>query len=331
MENIIIKYLNKKATIEEKTKLLQWIKEDSRNKTLFLETRDLWLLTNNIEITKSDIETAFVSFTKAVSKSSNKVNRKIVLSRIKNIAAVAAIVLICSITTFYWGRNSFKVTEADLKALVVNQIRTGIDSKDSITLPDGTEVWLNANSKISYPEIFATNERIVSVEGEAFFKVKENKEKPFKVNTTDMNIEVLGTWFYVNNRALKTTSETVLLNGKVQVENKIGQKIILEPNQKISIDKTDGSFLVSKVNAEDYTIWINEKLIFNNEELVSILDKIKYWYGIDIIYDEDIPANMRLSLTIRKETKEEIFKLLELITPIKCEIKDNDRVMITRK
>ncbi|PXV61010.1 ferric-dicitrate binding protein FerR (iron transport regulator) [Dysgonomonas alginatilytica] len=331
MEDIISKYLNKKATVEEKTKLLQWIKEDIQNKNLFIETRDIWLLTNDIKITESDIDEAFIRFNREVNKSSQKVNRKVILPTIRNIAAVAAVVLICSVTTFYWGRNSFAPTQEEATIMVMNQIRTGKDSKDFITLPDGTEVWLNANSKISYPEVFAEGERVVSVEGEAFFKVKENKQKPFKVNTKDMNVEVLGTWFNVNNHASRSSSETVLLNGKVQVENNIGQKIILEPNQKISISKTDGSYSVSKVNAEDYTLWINEKLTFNNEQLVSILHKMKYWYGIDIVYNKDIPLDMRLSLTIRKETKEEIFKLLELITPINCEIKDNDQVTITRK
>lgn len=319
MENIITRYLIGKASAGEKKDLLRWLKESEENRKQFSEIYDIWILSENNVIDNNEIQEAFNIFKKNTHKENISEPRKIKLVTIlQKAAAILVIVLISSAAAFWLGRKTIDIPSAD--SIVMNQVVMGKDSKGMIVLPDSTQVWLNANSKIIYPEVFSNKERNVEVEGEAYFNVTHDEQRRFIVQASGLKITVLGTQFDVKNYIGNETSEVILLFGKVNVETPLGDKINLSPNQKISFDRINKEYILSDVNADKYVIWTNDKLVFENEKLVSILDKLKYWYNVDIKYDANIPLNMRLSLTIRKETKEELFKSLELIAPIGCSI-----------
>jgi len=319
MKEIIIKYLNGEATADEKHQMLSWLKEDVENKKIFSEIRDIWIASVSSAISDHEVHNAFSRFEQNIrsrEQKSIKYSRKPFL----HIAASLAIIIVCTLGGYFLGKQGFYINSGE-NLLVMNQVIMGNESKGTVTLPDGTTVWLNANSKINYPEEFPQDIRKVKLEGEAYFNVAHNAKAPFIVESGQMEINVLGTQFDVKNYADQLYSATTLLSGKVKVRFSPGSEFIsLAPNQTVTFDKQNNTFDIRQVEAKDYIIWTNDKIVFSNELLSDILYKIEKWYNIEITCAEDVLLSQRLSFTIRKETKEEIFKTLELIAPIKSDI-----------
>lgn len=322
MKENIIKYLQGTASEKEKKELLAWLKENEENKASFSEIRDAWLQTNDHpSVSGADYsQKAFNLFLNKAKQPEQKVSVLSLRSLFK-VAASIAILCLCTWSGYLIGeKNNAQLPDP----VVVNQLVMGKESKGSVVLPDGSTAWLNANSRLTYPEQFAANDRRVKLEGEGYFEVKKDIRKPFYVETEGMTINVLGTRFDVQNYKEKATFNTALLSGKVEIQFPDRQeRITLAPNQKITRNRETGEYLLSEVNASDYILWINDKLTCTNEKLETILHKLKYWYGLDMVYGKNISMQQRLSLTVRKETPEELFKLLELICPIRCTVTNN--------
>ena len=330
MDGIIIKYLKGEATEKEKKQLLEWLRQNPENRKTLAQLRDIWLSSEEAcAIGSDDLKVAFQRFLTSV-KREEEVRWKKSYRFYLNIAASVALLLVCSVGGYWVGHTrTSKIQTAE--TLIMNQVIMGKDSKGSFSLPDGTVVWLNANSRLIYPEKFSADSRLVKLEGEGYFNVTKNEKKPFLVETDGMTVNVLGTCFDVRNYKEKHISETTLLSGKVEVSLPgVSGKITLSPNQKIHRHKETGAFEVEVVDAKKQIIWIKEKLVFTNEKLSDILDKMEYWYGIEIDCQKGVPMEQRLSLTIRKESKDEILKLLSLIAPVSYTVND-DQVTIRKK
>lgn len=330
MNDIILKYLCGNASEEEKEVLFGWLRAAEENKKTFSEIRDQWLESGAAPV--SDPEWKKRAFKRFMTKveAKEKARRQIRLSYYRRVAASVAILLICSLGGYFVGRNPFFDSSAE-EQLIMNHVIMGKDSKGTVTLPDGTKAWLNANSKLIYPEHFSDDKRSVKLEGEGYFEVARNEKAPFFVETDGMVVNVLGTHFNVKNYKNRETIETALLSGKVKVLlSGMSKDIILKPNQRISYNKQNGTYSLVDVNASDYIIWISDKLVCTNEKLSTVLHRMKHWYNIDIECKKGVPLDYRLSLTIRKESPEEILNLLTLISSIRYTI-EGDKIIISPK
>lgn len=331
MNDILIKYLQGEASESEKAKLLDWMKQSEANKKRFTEIRDIWLATGASPLADPDYsKKAFRRFSDELNRLEKR-KRQLRTNGFLRIAASVAILLLCSVGGYYVGHTRLQTADTGSQQIVMNRVIMDKGSKGAVTLPDGTLVWLNAGSELVYPEAFSSDHRQVKLKGEGYFEVVRNEKAPFYVETDGMIVNVLGTRFDVKNYESGTTLETVLLSGKVEVLFPATRKrIALEPNQKITCNKQTGAYDLKEVNASDYVIWINDKLVCTNERLADVLYKMKRWYGLDIVSNKGVPLEQRLSLTIRKESPEEIFKLLELIAPIRYTIQ-GDRIVVSPK
>lgn len=335
----IIHYLNNQATPEEKQELLEWLRSDEKNKTFFHEVCAIWETSTAACVTEEEINKAFETFQRKLDsyQLEEQPKRLFLMRRFSlssKIAASIAMLFICGTSAYYVGKSvgtSESVATVVTQTVVMNQALMGKESKGALILPDGTKVWLNAGSMLTYPSKFAASNRQVSLTGEAYFEVVKDEKKPFHVATAGMDVKVLGTVFDVQSNTDKHIAEAVLLSGKVEVTPQ-GDKesVVLLPNQMIRINKKTGSKEITTVDAREYAIWINDKLSFTNEPLSDIFRKMGRWYGVDIHIAKNVPLDLRLSLTIRKESKDEILKLLTLIAPIRYRMNE-DRVYIDRK
>lgn len=329
MEDLIIKYLNETATRQEKQQLLEWLKSGEDNKVLFRDIQKIWLNSNSVFQKESEVSKAYDRFKENVDAYERRRKTTFRLPLFRTVAAASVLIALFSLGSFFMGK--YLATPTEIQAEVINNVIMGKDSKGSITLPDGTEVWLNSESKLTYPENFSKEARIVKLEGEGYFDVVKNPKIPFYVETNEMRVNVLGTQFDMKNYPNRMSMETTLLSGKVEVHFKdMTTGIILKPNQKISINKTSGKHEIKELDAKDQILWINDQLAFSNEKLSDILQGIGFWYGLDVITEGKVDLNQRLSFTIRRETKEEIFNLLSLIAPIKYEIQ-TERIIVRPK
>jgi len=187
--------------------------------------------------------------------------------------AAACIALICTVFSFVRLQQN---TTIDLK---LTKIETLKGQRTTVTLPDGTIVYLNAGSSLRYPERFQ-NTRRVELSGEAFFDVVKMPGKPFIIVGKNTETQVLGTSFNLVDRAGKRN--LTVMTGRVAYQNiKTHQKIYVVPNERVEI-KEDGGFEKTTVYAQKYVAWKEGKMLFDNNTLVEIAATLEYWYGVKI-------------------------------------------------
>lgn len=181
-----------------------------------------------------------------------------------------------------------------------------------VTLPDGSQVWLNADSKISFPEQFVGKERNVRVEGEAFFQVTKDEMHPFVVTTDFFATTVHGTTFNVNAYSAKTASVT-LVTGSVAVKPTNGKEVMMVPGQMAMCD-AQGNTHVSEVDTYPLIQWKDGFFYFNNERLVDIMMELGRWYNVSIVFEHEEDMNLRLHFVAEhKENLRDIVKRINAL------------------
>lgn len=266
--------------------------------------------------------------------------------------AVAASVLLLIFAGSYYYLGSTKSTKP-AEPLASLEVNTKNGSRTKIQLPDGSKVWLNSGSTLTYDKQFGKDIREVILSGEAFFDVVRNVDKPFIIHTTAMDIKVLGTKFNVKSYAEDKVSEASLIHGSIEVslKNSDADKFLLKPNQKIVImnDRVvkDSAvklskpvvsaplFAVQKLNYSEKdstfieTSWVDNKLIFENESFEDIALKMERWFDVLVEFADVNLKNERLTGSFKNETIEDALDALQMTTAFRY-FKKNNRITITK-
>ncbi len=326
INEIIIRYLDGSASLEDKKELLQWLKESDHNWNDFNETRDIWLSCDAALSDETDVDIALSRLRNRILNHDASIRppRRTFLSWYH-----AAAIILVLLGMGYW--LSLQNLRLDTKEVYVqNQLITAKGSKGKFILPDGTTVWLNTDSKLIYPEKFDANKRAVRLEGEGYFEVTENKKKPFIVQSGDLDIEVLGTKFDISNYSFQDKMDVVLLSGSVKVSGeRLNDNVLLKPNQILKYYK-HGEATIEETKAHLHADWIKERLVFDNTSLSDIIISLEGWYNISIECPRSLADKTRMTFTVRGENVEEIFKAMSLITAIQYSITE-DKVTISAK
>lgn len=192
-----------------------------------------------------------------------------------------------------------------------NTLSTPTGGQYNIVLADGTKVYLNTVSSIKYPTQFNGDQRIVELEGEAYFEVAKNKNKPFIVKSGSQSIEVLGTHFNVHAYTNESVVKTTLLEGSVAVSYK-NQKSILKPGQQSSISDNFSKIKIKEVDTEAAVAWKNGRFKFDNADLKTVMKQLERWYGIKVEYRGDVSDVRFNGGTFMNKNLSEVLKVLEL-------------------
>lgn len=185
-------------------------------------------------------------------------------------------------------------------------------NKAMVTLPDETKVWLNSNTTIKYNQNQA-DFRYVQLEGEAFFKVKEDKSKPFVVTLGDLEIEVLGTSFNAKARAYSDVVETSLVEGKIKISSEnLFNNYYLNEAEKAVYNKRTKELLKFNTDNELETAWMYNRLKFSSERIEDVLLRLEEWYGVKIINKQIGINNDIISGTFIEEHIEHAIQALQL-------------------
>ena len=187
----------------------------------------------------------------------------------------------------------------------------------SYTLPDGSKVWLNKNSWLTYNQRFGKRTRQVALKGEGYFEVNRDERRPFIVKMqNDLDIKVLGTTFNACNYPSLNKAEVILRSGSVQVsDNGRNEYVILKPNQKFTWN--EGTAKISSVNAMNCCRWFEHRLVFDNVKLKDILENLSHKYQTEISLNVGNLADKHMSMTIRDESVEDILDILTTLLPIR--------------
>ena len=199
-----------------------------------------------------------------------------------------------------------------------NTIKTPVGGQYRVVLSDGTKVWLNSGSSIKFPVIFVGNERSVEIEGEAYFEVAKDKKKPFKVLSDDQVVEVLGTHFNVNAYRDEPNIKTTLAEGSVKVSSD-GVSNTIKPGQQVRLSRKSHAMNILAVDTEAAISWKDGLFVFNDEDIHSIMRKISRWYGVEVVFQNDINENFG-GVISKFENVSQVLKILEVTETIHFKI-----------
>ena len=184
-----------------------------------------------------------------------------------------------------------------------------------ITLADGTRVWLNAASSVTFPVAFIGNERKVDIKGEAYLEVAHDASKPFKVKKGEMEVAVLGTKFNVNTYEDEADMKVTLLEGSVSVNkisadgNTIVKQVKIKPGQQAKFSPAN-IVVENEVNIEEVMAWKNGIFKFNNTTIETLMRQIEKWYDVDIIYEGKVTSHFVATIP-KTVSAQNVFKILE--------------------
>jgi len=188
-----------------------------------------------------------------------------------------------------------------------------------LLLPDGSKVWLNAESSLKFPVAFVGKTREVELTGEAYFEVAKNRAKPFIVTVNDTKVEVLGTQFNVN--AYTAFVNTTLVEGSVKLNHR-DKEVILRPGQS-GINAND-RFIIRSADIEEITAWKNGYFVFRNESIQSIMEKISRWYNITVRYEGDVAQRAFYGKVSKYDDVADLLKSMELTGIVKFKLMPED-------
>ena len=222
------------------------------------------------------------------------------------------------------GKVSYHVNETGMEdSLVFNTLIVQKGGEYSLELPDGTVVWVNSESSLRFPEKFTSNRREVFLEGEAYFEVKKDANRPFYVHTEAGKVRVLGTAFnvcaYSNDRFWQTT----LVEGSVMI-NQEEKEVLLKPNEQYQIDVRTGKAGLREVLPELYTSWRDGKFYFKAYTFEELVEKLERWYDFKMFYMNEEIKTRRFSGVVNKyQPLEEMFKFLQMTSDVQFNVKGN--------
>lgn len=238
-----------------------------------------------------------------------------------------------------------------------SEVSTKYGSRTKLVLPDGTQVWLNAGSRLTYDKAFGTATREVALTGEAYFDVAKNAARPFVIHAPGFNIKVLGTAFNVRSFPGEKKSETSLIRGSIEVtfSDRPAEKIVLKPNEKLVIaneDLSGGKAAAPMVNKKESippeplvavshltyepsdstiveTSWMANKLIFRSESFEDLAPRMERWYGVHISFASEDLKKKRFTGTFENETIQQALKALQYSWPFRYTISKQE-ILLSR-
>jgi ferric-dicitrate binding protein FerR (iron transport regulator) len=299
-------------------------------------------------------------FSKIVDQPDNKVPSRRIPKRLLYITSVAASI----IAVFFLSWNIYHRRPAAARTAHPasgEEVLAKAGTRTRLVLPDGTQVWLNSNSKLRYSNEFNTESREVSLEGEAYFDVSKDTQRPFIVHTSSLDIKVLGTSFTIKSYPQDETIEATLLKGTIEVcrkDNPNTARVILKPNEKLVFNKrivlsgrtnlTPDRIIIRSPSAlpdiavnsirkdipdsdKVETAWMYNRLVFEGDNFKELAAKMERWYSVRITIRDSSLNNCHFGGAFASETVEEAFKALQLTTAFTYKINNNNEIEIYAK
>jgi transmembrane sensor len=274
-------------------------------------------------------------------------------SKIAWVGSIASVIGISCFLIFSNNANNSKFPGKlpSIASEPLNQVSTRNGSRTKIVLPDGSQVWLNSGSNLTYTKEFGNRLREVELSGEAYFDVVKNPEQPFIIHTHQIDVKVVGTAFNVKSYPGERRTETTLIRGRVEVmiHNRPDEKIILKPNEKLVVvnDEVVSSPGIPKpvINNEPIvavgqlthyrrndsivveTAWVQNKLVFDNESFADVADRMQRWYNMEFEFRDGSVGGLHFTGAFTTETIQQALDAMSISAPFHYTIKGNKVIL----
>ncbi len=246
------------------------------------------------------------------------------LNVIKLVAAIFLLPLLAY--SGYITQRNYALKKMMEAQVVMQTISSRQGMVSQFLLADGTKVWLNSNSELTFPTSFTGDFREVKLKGEAYFEVTKNKDQPFRVNADEFKIEVLGTSFDVANYQDEKMSEVILVEGEVGLSVKKGditsESGILRPGQRGVYYENTGKVVKEEVNVDKYIAWRDGNLIFRDDKMEEVVKQLSRWFNVEIFINDPEIRSYIYKANFRNENLEQVLNLLKISAPIDFRITD---------
>lgn len=207
---------------------------------------------------------------------------------------------------------------------------TSNHSKGEFSLPDGTVVWLNNGSSLSYESNYSSSsKRCVTLEGEGYFDVVSDG-RPFFVTAGDLTVRVLGTRFCVRHSGLYNEDQITLVSGSVRIEGGNVSPVTLSPGEQLTYDRMLGGSTVRTVDTGDYVSWIRPVMEFDDLPLGKVLENLEHRYLVKVTTAGDVDLDRRITLKVGDEAKEKIFSIVSFLADCNVRFIDDGHVVLVR-
>ncbi|NDV58640.1 DUF4974 domain-containing protein [Bacteroides sp. 519] len=268
MQTIIQHYIEGNATANERRQFLLWLKEDEEHTKEYRALRKLhdlntWNM-NKASTTAPEVET--------------KPKKKRLYTLAREALKLSAVLLIGILSTWFIIENKDKVESAQMQTIYVPS-----GQRAEVLLCDGTKVWVNSQTTLTFPDKFVGRQRVVTLDGEGYFEVAKDTDHPFIVETGLYNISVLGTEFNVKAYQKKDIFETALIEGSVEILSDNTTPVRLVPNETVVL--ANGKLVRGTITDHNYFKWREGLICFEKEKLSSLFEKLELYYDVKIIVE----------------------------------------------
>lgn len=307
-ETVLLDYLKGLLSNDDRKSVEDWYNQSTENKKKLEDLYFLLFVSDRIDAVKTiDVDKSFLLFKKRLQKSAPV--RK--LSILRRATAIAAIF----IGLMFMGSTiSLVLLNKDQQQMTV---ATQLGERAKVTLPDGSNVWLNACSKIMYSKSLLSNKRNVTLDGEGYFEVMPKKNSPFVVSNKSSKIKVLGTNFNVKCNDDEDFISASLFEGSILFsEQQIALEVILKPGEEVFYNRIDNSYSVRSIeSAGDIVGWIDGKIIFTNATLEEIAKKLERHYNVRISFSDETIKKERFNADF--EATDNIYQIISILEATK--------------
>lgn len=318
---IFDKFLRRQATTDEMKDLIQWLK-DGQESNLWLN--EVWDLSESC-VDSSIQQKMLERINQKLKEEDSVLANQCSVSRfdIRKVAKWVAIFLLplLSGVSVYLVMKSKPTSSGDL-AIIVDK-----GQKASAVLPDGSKVWINSGSRLSYGAEYNEKERILKLSGEAYFDVKHDDSKPFIVHAGKLSVKALGTAFNVKSYDSDFEQTATLVRGKVEVVCG-GQMATLSPNEQIVLNAQRGTVEKKSVpDAQSFVLWKNNEISFDGDSFASIAATLERRYNVTICFGSESLKKYRFTGTVGNTNLQNVLQILSFTSPLEYAI-DGDRVVL---
>ncbi len=360
LKEVIVNFLEGNLSQSQADELVSWLGSDKRNPEFLRQVEKIWYASKKLENKEPDIREGLKKIREKISERNiRRLPPKKIHFSIPSLIAIAATVLVLvtlsvSVLLNTSGKNKPVVSAS---AIVETTVPKG--SRSFITLPDGTVIWLNSDTKLSYHTDYNAANRTVYLTGEAYFKVSKNDSLPFQVMTSDIKVTAVGTSFNVKAYDVDSIIETTLEEGQVEISViNFGKKaastepVLLKPNQRAEYFKqTEGITMKVKGNMDEnknrnqpdkieigsktdilsvrvsevsdirlYTSWKDKRWVFKNEKFSSLAPKLERRFNVKIVIVDKALEEYTFTGILLDESLEQVLAAIRMTSPIRYEV-----------
>ncbi|MFA8433064.1 MAG: FecR family protein [Marinifilaceae bacterium] len=333
----ILKYLSGTATESEVEEILGWVKESEENKRHFAQLKKSWALNSTPEdFYPMQPGAEYLKLKEKINKpQSNTPPKNTPLRKLYSYwQKTAAILFLPLCLGFIWLYTSqtFNLladkNQHSVDTLLQKEFFTPKGVRGKIKLADGTTVWLNSDSKLSYPTEFSANKREIELQGEAYLEVHHDENRPFIVKANNVRVKVLGTSFNVN-ASEKGIIETTLVSGAVEISEAANNitPMLLKPGYRATYHQKEQNITTKKVNPRYDIAWRNGTIILRDTPMPEVIKSLQKWYNVKIEVRNKEILKYSFTATLQNKTLENVLDLFRISSPLGYKIENNKVIL----